>query len=195
MNLIDGLCYFSTNPYILVMDSFILLAIDNGVLDASNHFHVALCSPHAGADTAGFLFCFLQCAVQLFQRKNLMLVQRVRDGDKRFQILARSFLLSVLWPVSALRLSQIEIIPQQIHQIGRGVLRRFLCEQLLSGFQNIVDPVTQILNVAANGSHHAVSILDVPVQITDIGQDATALHLVTAAPTWTEGMMSSPCLS
>ena len=79
---INGLHRFPADSHILVMDSFMLLTICNGVLDAGNHFHAALGFPHAGADAAGFLLHFLQHTVQLLQCKNLMVFQIIGGVDK-----------------------------------------------------------------------------------------------------------------
>ena len=70
------------------------------------------------------------------------------------------------------------VLPGFTNQIGRSAfwLCFHLCKGFLGRFHNVYNPVPQILNGAADGIHHTVSRLNIPVEIADVGFNALAFQ-------------------
>ena len=107
-----------------------------------------------------------------------MFFQIDQSFGNRFQIIGCAFLLSVPRPLATLCLSQIHIITEQIGEIGRSI---FLFgfhfrKDFFGGFQNIRNPVSQIFDGAADSVHHAVSGLNISIEIADVGFNALAFQ-------------------
>ena len=119
----------------------------------------------------------MQGGIQIFQREKPLLFQVVHGFGDGFQIIDRTFLLSVSRPLAALRLSQIQIRAEKCGKRGESIFR-IRCRFRKGGFgsfQNLRNPAPQIFDGSADGVHHAVRRFYIPVQIADIGFNALAL--------------------
>ena len=61
-----------------------------------------------------------------------------------------------------------------------------MCFQFRKNFfpsvQNIRDPVTQTADCSSDGTHHSIGSFYIPVQVSNVGLDATAFHLRDGRP-------------
>ena len=162
---------------ILVVDCLVCFEIGNGSLNARNDLHPLLGFLHSCADCSGFLIHALQGCVQIFQREKFMVLQIVHSLGNGFQVTDRAFLLSVSRPLAALRLSQIQIRAEKCGKRGRSVflIRFHLRKGGFGDFQNLRNPSPQIFDGSSDSVHHAVSRLNISVEIADVGFNTLAL--------------------